>query len=207
MKLESSDPNPEGGSSGVVDYKSIIEEGMKKGGGKYIPHVDPYKTPLGEHLMGKSIVPHHNPADFNPGAFQPGENGGGGAGGGFDPMGGSFVDQMKKQGSKYNNNGKDDGGSDGGKKTHAADQFPGLMELVNPVPIPLAKPLKRKALKSKPLKRKARHIAPRALSPKPAQNGGLRAALTRGSILHGGPSLLRGPLVSGAGSRLGSSLR
>ena len=201
-----SNPNPEGGSTGLVDHKSLIEEAMKNGGGEYIPREDFLGSPLGRYLSekGKTIVPVHNPADFNPGAFQPGENGGGGAGGGFDPMGGSIVDQMKKNGSKNKNNGNDDGGSDGGKQTHAADQFPGLMELVNPVPIPVAKPLKNKV----------QHIAPRTLAPKPAQTGGLRTALTNGGILGGGPSLLPGgptatgiPLVSGVGSPLGSTLR
>jgi len=142
-----SNPKPEGGSTGEVDYKALIKEAMKNGGSEFIPRVDPYKTPLGKHLMGKTIVPHHNPADFNPGSFQPADGGAGGGTGGFDPMGGSIVDQMKKQGSKNKDDGKDDGGSDGGQKTRTADQFPGLMELVKPVPIdlPAALPEKNKA--------------------------------------------------------------
>lgn len=147
-----SDPNPEGGDSGVVDYKALLEEAMKNGGAEYIPENHFLETTLGQTLIKQSqtgsIVPYHNP---DPDSFLPGDGGGygGGTGGGFDPNSGmSIVDQLKKGKKKGGNKGDDDEGTgDAASNMHDPDiVYPADPALVNPVPInlPVGKPSKTK---------------------------------------------------------------
>jgi hypothetical protein len=193
-----SDPNPDGDSSssssstGTQGIKDAIEQALRKGGGSIYLQTDFFDTPVGKGLVetGKtgSIVPYHNPADSLTQDF---DGGYGGGKGGIDLNGGSIIDQVKQHGSKKKDDGDDDDDGDSSPAGTNDDdlEFGGASadkELVNPVPE------QRSAI----------------------QHSRKRTALTRRSILDGGPSLLPAgpattgtPLVSGAGSPLGSTLR
>jgi hypothetical protein len=143
-----SNPKPDGGDSGIVDYKALIEEAMKNGGSEITKENHFLESTLGQNLIKHSktgsIVPYHNP---DPGSFMPGDGDGygGGTSGGFDPNNPtSIVDQMKKGKKKGKNKGKKKGG--GSPPPKPGYEFSANPALVNPVPLnlPVAKPGKKK---------------------------------------------------------------
>ena len=116
------------------------------GGAEQDPEDDFLETTLGQTLIKPSntgsIVPYHNPDPIAKGLvedplgddpFEQEKNKGNLGGEWYDPMGGSMLEQMIKNGKKK---GKDDKGSgDAGSDAHnPGEQFPGPPELVNPVP-------------------------------------------------------------------------
>jgi hypothetical protein len=146
-KLDSSNPKPDGGSTGLVDPKGAIEEFMKNGGAEIEKTNNFLETTLGQTLIKDSktgsIVPVHNPDPLANGLvrdplgdnrFEQDKNQGSTGGGWYDPMGGSMVEQMIKAGKK--NKGKDNKGS-GDAASDARNpgyEFSADPALVNPVP-------------------------------------------------------------------------
>jgi hypothetical protein len=139
-----SNPKPDGGDSGIVDYKALIEDLMKNGGAGISKENHFLESTLGQtlikHSKTGSIVPVHNP---DPGSYMPEDGYGGGTGvGGFDPNNGeSIVNQLKKGKKK----GKKKGGGSG-NAPKPGYEFSANPALVNPVPLnlPVAKPGKKK---------------------------------------------------------------
>ena len=149
VKLPDGDPQPDGSPTGLVDYKSLLEEAMKNGGAEIVKENNFLETTLGQTLIKDSktgsIVPYHNP---DPDSFLPGDGGGygGGTGGGFDPNNGmSIVDQLKKGKKKGKNKGKGSGDASSDAR-NPGYEFSADPALVNPVPelLTTAKPMKKK---------------------------------------------------------------
>jgi hypothetical protein len=144
-----SNPKPDGGDSGLVDYEALLEEAMKNGGSEVAKKNNFLQTTLGQtlikHSVTGSIVPVHNP---DPDSFLPGDGGGygGGTGGGFDPNNGmSIVDQLKKGKKKGKNKGKGSGDASS-DASNPGYEFSADPALVNPIPelLTTARPMKKK---------------------------------------------------------------
>jgi hypothetical protein len=156
--VNTSNPKPDGGSTGLVDAKSLIEEAMKNGGAELVYENNFLQTTLGQTLIKNSktgsIVPFHNPDPLanslvvdplGNDPFEQEANQGGSSGGGwYDPMGGSMLEQMIKAGKKNKGKGKGNKGSGdaGSDALNPGYEFSADPALVNPVPVqlPVAKP-------------------------------------------------------------------
>jgi hypothetical protein len=150
-KLDPSNPKPDGGSTGLVDYKSLLEEAMKNGGAEIEKTNNFLQSTLGQtlikHSKTGSIIPIHNPDplakglnknSLNNDRFEQDKNQGSGAGGGwYDPMGGSMYEQMIKAGKKNKGKNKGKGKGSGDAASDARNpgyEFSADPALVNPVP-------------------------------------------------------------------------
>lgn len=149
-------PKPEGGSTGLVDYKAVIEDLMKNSGGELVYVNNFLQTTLGQTLIGHgktgSIVPYHNPDPLANGLVadplgddpfeQQGNQGSSSGGGWYDPMGGSMYEQMVKAGKKNKGKGNKGSGDAGSDAHNPGYDFSADPALVNPVPVqlPVARP-------------------------------------------------------------------
>ncbi len=128
-------PNPDDDGRGNVYTPESVRDAIRKFGGAIDPPQDKWDNPLGVQLtqQGEGYIPAHNPSDFEKGY----DDGTGFTGDmPFDPNGGDFTQQLKKNGGGSETSDDDDSDDpDRGEAGLFDEAMPGPPPLVNPAPV------------------------------------------------------------------------